>query len=302
MTMSALYTFVKDQIVQTRAVSTKQYQVSEERRLISGAAARAMTALFRNLPAGLTQFSADALGHPETTYLRIDLRGPDGHISNRQALTLTRIGFVERDGERFAVDLDRGTDLGLVNAWSFRGSWSDHPEWMRYTSHPDHRRVWLDLLLHGHQSRGDMLLVLTGPLLAHKAVAAMARFAASVRAGGQAETAPLNALDRQQAKHRTAVAEIRARVEARVAAYPSLAALTAQHDALARQIAAMDWTYGEADRPSQSGYDSERRIKDGLAALALDDATALFLSQNTIYWEYLLGYVQRHPELMRLAA
>ncbi len=290
--MAALYDFVRDQITQTRALETKEYRLSEERHFVRRNAVEAIARLFRNLPKGLFQFSADALGHPETTYLRIDLDGPQGHISNHQQITLTRIGFVERDGERFAIDLDRGTELGLVNEWSFRDTWSGHPEWMRYQSHPDYRRVWLDHKLHGHTNRSDVLLVLTGPLLAHGAIAAMAKFAASVIAGGQAETAPLNAMDRQQAKNRAEGENIQARVENAVSRYAGLDALLTAHEDLAREIAAMDWTYDYADRPAKSGYEREARIRAGLKTLSLEDATALFLAKNRIYWTKLLTYLQ----------
>lgn len=300
--MSRLYIALAQMIERSRKIRNEQGALSNHRDRASRIAAQAIQGLFRNLPRGLSQFSPEWLGHPETTYLRIDLRGPEGNITNHQKLTLTRIGFVERDGERFAVDLDRNVDLGLVNAHSFRQDWLNEPDWMKYNNHPQYRRVWKDLHFHDHDRPSDALLVLTGPMLAHKAIAKMAQFAASVRAGGQAETAPLNAFDREQAKFRQTQDEIEAAALKAAAIYPDLAGLASQHPALVRDLKSMDWSYDQADRPSRASGDQETRIRAGLAELSLDDAAALFVANNTIYWQHLLSYLQRHPELLRIAA
>lgn len=300
--MGKLYAAVENQIKARRKIGTEQYHLSERRRNASRLAAEAVAARFKNLPRGLQQFSAEWLGHPETTYLRIDLRGPEGHISNHQKLTLTRIGFVERDGERFAVDLDRNVDLGLVNAFSFRRDSLNEPDWMKYNSHPAYRRVWQDLHYHDHTRPGDALLVLTGPMLAHGAIAAMARFAASVCAGGQPETAALNAFDREMAKLHTKSADITAATMKLVDDHTAKNPVGDEVATLVREIASMDWTFNEADRPDHRFYDQQTRIRDGLNALDLDAATALFVTHNRIYFEYVLSYLQRHPSHMAVAA
>lgn len=280
----------------------RQYAISREREDAARGVYEAVRGLFRNLPRGLEQFSDAWLGHPETTYLHLHVSGPQGNITYQQQLTLTRIGFVERDGERFAVDLDRGTDLGLVNAFSFRRNWSAEPDWMKYSNHPDHRRVWQKLTFCTNDRPGDTLLVLTGPLLVHPAIAAMARFAASVLAGGQAEIAPLNRLDRQQAKLRADEEAIKEQVLAAADGYAGLADLQAREGDLARLIRSMDWTFDEADRPSPRGYEQRTAILAGLHRLAIDDAAALFVANNRIYWSYIGSYFQHHPALKPLAA
>ena len=283
-------------------IESQQYAISRERDTAVRPVYAAIRDLFRNLPQGLQHFSADWLGHPETTYLHIQVSGPQGNITYHQQLTLTRIGFVERDGERFAVDLDTGTDLGLVNAFSFRANWSAEPDWMKYNNHPDYRRVWQKLPLCANDRSGDTLLVLTGPLLVHPAIARMAKFAASVLAGGQAETAPLNRIDREQAKLRAAVEAIRERVYDAVDKHVGLVDLQTREAELARLIHSMDWTFQEADRPDARSYDQRDRILAGLHRLDLDEATALFIANNRIYWTYLGSYFQHHPALKKMAA
>lgn len=300
--MPGLYETLIQAIDRTRAIGRSQYEVQQNREPAETALSARIRELFRNLPTGLGQFSLAWLTDPETTYLRIDRDGPEGNITYQQALRLTRIGFQDRDGEIVAVDLDRREDLGLVNEFSFRSDWSREPEWMKYHNHPEYRRVWRDPVYRTSDCPKDVLLVLTGPLLVHSAVAAMAQFAASVFAGGQAEIAPINRCDRAAARLREEKRAIEERAVQQAKAWSGLSAVEARCPELVRDIASMDWTYDYADRPSRASGEQEQRIRRGLADLSLDEAAAVFVARNPIYWAKLPYYLMRHPALIQAAA
>ncbi len=299
---AGLYATVMDLYRTTRALSSEEYALRDPRERAVATASRAIAKVTDGLAKGFTQFRQDWLFHPDTTYLKVSLNGRGyGSPGYDRYLTLSRIGFVVRDGETFAVDPDTGEELGVASEHSLPGR-RDEPRWLYSRTHPEYRKTWLDLKLCASRGGSSQVLMLSGPLLVHKPVARMAAVASAIHAGTAPEFEPLRDVDSaiRAVAERSAAAKAEAR--AAVAAHPGLAQLTEAHPGLVRNLQTMDWTYEEADRPDPRSREQERQIEAGLWALGLEDATALFVSHNPIYWGYLGQYLDRHPDLKQRAA
>jgi hypothetical protein len=269
----------------------------EDRKQTRRIAHEALRRQFRNLPLGWLHFSPEWLAHREATYVRIDLGGTETSLAIDEPLSSTRIGFYERSGKRFAVDLDRDNDLGVVSEDSFRDLRSNRPEWMTDANHPNYRRVWQDLSQHGPDNRRSVLLALSGPLLAHRAIAGMASFATRILEGDQPETATVDSLNREIERVGKAVATLEARVRSETARYMATWNLEQQFPSLINAIASFDWTSETIRDPDRRTLEIRHAIIEHLNELSLDNATALLIQYAGHDWEQMLRCLDRHPDL-----
>lgn len=278
-----------------RAAETACYDHSQAMTPIERALSARLVPAFTNLPLGLQQFTPDALGADDATYLLLDTGGPNGGISYGARLSLTRIGFAENATGRRAIDLTTGVDLGEVNRWSFTDR--DEPDWMRYGDQT-RRRVWRELryttFWPTHRTF-EAILPMTGPVLMHGACRRLAQMAGAIWRGEVEEIATMRAHDAEM--DRLVAAKDAAQAECRRVAVglADVEALAAAHPALASDLRGMDWTYDYADRADPRYRERELRIRSAMWPLSIDDALALFVGLNPIWFDRFASYLCRHP-------
>ncbi len=96
---AGLYATVMDLYRTTRALSSEEYALRGPRERAAATASQAIARVTGDLAKGFTQFRQDWLFHPDTTYLKVSLNGRGyGSPGYDRYLTLSRIGFVVRDG------------------------------------------------------------------------------------------------------------------------------------------------------------------------------------------------------------
>lgn len=288
-----------------RQIDTRRYEAGQKRWQAVLDARAAIGALFVNTPNGVMGLSTKTLLHPEATYLVIDLENGRYGSAAHERVRLTRVGFQETDGVKWAMDLTTGETLGQMNVvattpyrlWQHDFSYSNNP--LREAAYTG--IVWGSPSPEDTLARSRWVLPLSGPALRHPAFQRQAEFAFAILANEVMALNILLKIDRENDQLQAEAKEQQA-IVAKAVATAAEQFPPAEWDAsLVQLIKSMDWTFDYADRPESRFYDHRSRIQNALCALPLEVAVA-FIGLAGCEWKYPLQLLRRHPERMALAA
>ena len=270
-----------------RQIESEKYALQNERYALSWIVEQELLALHNNTT--IADFSDFLLIADGARYLVVELGTPYAHDRKvRKMLTLVEIRVNGVDIAAFDVDTDER--IGAVNQWTFHPSTSE-PDWMRYSNNGPNRAWRVHHLC-------ERLLTVSGPAVSRHPFAQKLSLHAQNLMDGHPAMARMRPIDFRltglMAEYETI--DLNANALPRAFLGDRLDVLMKNNAELAAMIRSMDMDYDYADRISDRSRCQAFSIGAQLDALPLDDALALFVANEPIYWTYAMRYTLNHPQ------
>ena len=290
----SLYSALHELYSRYNKSASAAYEVSQLRSKVTSLLSKGIKALLETQPFGLESFTDAYLGAIGSKYLIIDFSGPAGYTSYQKRLVLRTVEIREtpHDDRPGVCDVATGEVLGRVTQWWFRGC-------LPYgeTEFDDRsKRTW-------RMSVYPLVLPLAGPVEGHPYGQNLISIAKRILAD-EHQISVVRELDLQLEECCADMESYKSQILNLATAHLAggrHAELVSTHPALVHDIKTMDFTYDEADRPSQEMGKQELRIRAALSSLALDDAIAFLVTLKPLFWRRAFSYLCRHPGLVALA-
>jgi hypothetical protein len=284
-------------------VETARHTLSLSRHELVRMCRETIAPFFNNVPSGVMALNEAFLTAPDATYLIVDLDA-DSVLGTRR-LTLTKVGFMQVDGERHACNLETGELLGEMNrlAVTRRQDWKND-DW--YSPNPTRDSAYTGLVF-ASPYKGESLnryswaLPMSGPALQHPAFKRLAHLAEVIRNGGLNEIKKLRFFDDADQKLVDDLAREQAIIDGVIDEAVSQYQPREWDPELVRLMETMDWTFDYADRPNSRFYEHRDQIRKRLHALPLEVAIA-FLHVAGHMWSYAYHLLRNHPDSVKAAA